>query len=316
MLSVIIPSRNEQYLAKTVDDVFAKATGEIEVIVILDEKDQKLTPRPNLIVRKKIGKPGLRSAMNQAMEIVRGKYIMKTDAHCMFGVGFDTILSRDCEDNWIVIPRRYSLIPETWEIDHTRPAIDYEYFVFPFLPEVGPVKSGGKWYQRAKDRKELLLDEEMAFQGSCWFTTNEHLRSIGAFDTNTSTGDAFVLESEELANKTWLSGGKCMANKKTWYAHLYKGSYGRGYRWDKRIMRIQREFNIDYWMHDKWPKAIHKMSWLIERFMPIPGWPQDWQDPKYEEVYVERKIKERIAREKSKKRLTMQRDRIIFMATN
>ncbi|MBF8249498.1 MAG: hypothetical protein HW400_99 [Candidatus Levybacteria bacterium] len=303
MLSVIIPSRNEQYLAKTVDDLFAKARGKIEVIVILDEQDQALTPRLNLIVQKKLGQPGLRTAINQAMKITQGKYIMKTDAHCMFGESFDTILSADCDANCIVVPRRYSLIPEAWEIDHKRPVIDYEYYVFPFLPEAGPTPSGGKWHQRAIDRKELLLDEDMAFQASCWFTTKEHLINIGAFDSNTSTGDAFVLESEELANKTWLSGGKCIVNKKTWYAHLHKGNFGRGYRADKRIMRLQREFQVDYWMHDKWPKAVRKISWLIEKFMPIPGWPTDWQDPKYEKIYVETKIKEAIARKEFKKGL-------------
>jgi glycosyltransferase involved in cell wall biosynthesis len=307
ILSVIIPSRNEQYLSKTVDDIFAKVRGEIEVIVILDEKDQALAPRPNLIVRKKIGPPGLRSAIRQAIEIATGKYIMKTDAHCMFSEGFDTILCSDCEDNWVVVPRRYSLLPETWAIDRTRPAIDYEYYVFPLLPELGPKKSGGKWLQRAKDRKELLLDEDMAFQASCWFTTKEHLINIGGFDNNTSAGDRWVLESEELANKTWLIGGKCMVNKKAWYAHWYKGTAGRGYRADKRIMRLQREFQIDYWMHDKWPKAVRKISWLIERFMPIPGYPLDWQDPKYKKIYKETKIKEAIARKKFKEGLAFKK---------
>src|SRR3989344_5620419 len=101
MLSVIIPSRNEEFLSRTVDDIFAKSRGKIEVIVILDENDQELTKRPNLIVQKKIGKPGMKSAINQGVQKASGKYIMKTDAHCMFGVGFDVILARDCEPNWL-----------------------------------------------------------------------------------------------------------------------------------------------------------------------------------------------------------------------
>ena len=35
-VSVVIPARNEQYLQKTVDDVFAKSRGDIEVIVVLE----------------------------------------------------------------------------------------------------------------------------------------------------------------------------------------------------------------------------------------------------------------------------------------
>jgi glycosyltransferase involved in cell wall biosynthesis len=286
MLSIIIPSRNEKYLAKTVDDIFLKARGAFEVIVICDEQMQELQTRTNLYVCPKKGKPGLRSAMNQAIELATGKYIMKTDGHCMFGEGFDEILTADMEDNWVVIPRRYSLIPESWEINYKRPIVDGEYYVFPWVPEITSVKTGGKWYQRWIDHKELLIDETLAFQGSCWLTTKEHLKNIDGFGVETSTGEQFVLESEELANKTWLSGGKCMINKKTWYAHWHKGSAGRGYFINKWPIRNQRIFHTDYWMHDKWPKAIHTMEWLIERFMPIPGWPLDWKDPKWEQQYI------------------------------
>lgn len=272
-------------MPETVDDIFNKATGSFEVVVVLDEKDQELKPRTGLRVLKKEGGPGLRSAINQAVDAAKGKYIMKTDAHCMFGEGFDKVLKADCEDNWVVIPRRYSLSAKEWKIKPDRPIIDYEYMPFPYR-KLTSVRLGGKWWERAAGREELLLDEEMAFQGSCWFTTKKHFENIGAYDMITSTGDQFVLESEELANKTWLSGGKCMVNKKTWYAHLHKGNrYGRGYFLNSKHMKQQRVFHIDYWMHDRWPKAIHKMEWLINQFKPIPTWPEDWQDPKYEESY-------------------------------
>lgn len=285
-LSIIIPSRNEEFLSKTVDDIFAKAKGEFEVIVMLDEQDQQITPRDGLRVVKKVGKPGLRSAMNQMIDLANGKYIMKTDAHCMFSEGFDLILEAEMEDNWVVIPRRYSLIPETWEINWARPVIDYEYYVFPYRNEEAmSVKTGGKWHSKAIERKDILLDDEMAFQGSCWFTSKKHLNNIEGFSINTSTGDEFVLESEEMANKTWLSGGQCKVNKKAWYAHLHKGSRGRGYFINKWPMKRQRLFHTDYWMHDRWPKAIHKMEWLVNHFWPIPGWPDDWQDPKYETAW-------------------------------
>uniref|UniRef100_A0A6M3J1E7 Putative glycosyltransferase n=1 Tax=viral metagenome TaxID=1070528 RepID=A0A6M3J1E7_9ZZZZ len=287
MVSILIPSRNEEFLKETVDDIFNKARGEFEVIVILDEKDQPLKPRPNLHIHKKVGKPGLRSAINQGVDIAKGPYIMKTDGHCMFSEGFDVILSKDVEDNEVIIPRRYSLIPETWEINYSRPTVDYEYVVFPYSHILFSVRTGGKWHERSEERKELLLDDEMAFQGSCWLTTKKHIESIGGYSVETSTGDEFVLESEELANKTWLSGGRCMVNKRAWYAHLHKGKRGRGYFINKWPMRRQRIFHIDYWMNDRWPQAIHKFEWLVERFWPIPGWPDDWQHPRWEHGYLE-----------------------------
>ena len=27
------------------------------------------------------------------------------------------------------------------------------------------------------------------------------------------------------------------------------------------------------------------MEWFVEKFWPIPGWPEDWKDPKYQEEY-------------------------------
>ncbi len=288
MLSIVIPSRNELFLAKTVDDIFAKAKGEFEVVVILDENDQPLTPRPGLRVIKKEGKPGLRSAINQGIKASTGKFIMKCDAHCMFGEGFDVILTAECEDNWVVIPRRFSLEPKDWSIRTHRPTIDYEYFCFPWVEELSSMRTGGKWHARTAERQDILIDDDMAFQGSCWLTTKQHLLNINGFEYD-ATGCEFILESEELANKTWLSGGRCIVNKKTWYAHLHKGAeYGRGYFLNKKPMKVQRIHHNLFWMNNKWPKATKKMEWLIEKFMPIPGWPLNWRDEKWEREYLER----------------------------
>lgn len=119
-VSIIIPSRNEKCLVKTVDEVFSKATGEIEVIVVLDgpTSDPLPSARPNLEVITKSEPCGLRIAVNDATKTATGKYLLKADAHCMFGEGFDEILQSDCENNWVVIPRRYGMDgrkPEVWE---------------------------------------------------------------------------------------------------------------------------------------------------------------------------------------------------------
>jgi glycosyltransferase involved in cell wall biosynthesis len=281
MLSVIIPSRNERFLQQTVNSLLDNARGEIEVIAVIDENDQELTPREGLVVLKKEGKPGMKSAIMQGVAKAKGDFIMKSDAHCMYGEGFDVILAAECEPNWIIVPRRYSLDGEKWAIKKDRPIIDYEFVNFPWV-ETQSVRLGGKWYERAKERQDILLDETMTFQGSCYFMPKQHFLNIGQF-MPTPTGDDFILDSEEVTNKTWLSGGKVMVNKKTWYAHLHKGKqWGRGYFINKWPMRHQREWFYDYWMNDKWPQATRKMEWLIEHFMPIPHWPQDWKDPKYQ----------------------------------
>src|SRR3990167_7635659 len=49
MLSIVIPSRNEVYLDRTVKDLIAKAVGPIEVIVVLDGYDTERTPGVNYV---------------------------------------------------------------------------------------------------------------------------------------------------------------------------------------------------------------------------------------------------------------------------
>ena len=90
-LSVIIPSRNEMFLAKTVEDILAKAHGDIEVIAILDGYwPTPLLKTDNRLIVLHRGKPmGMRAAVNAAAAIAKGKFIMKCDAHCMFAAGFD-----------------------------------------------------------------------------------------------------------------------------------------------------------------------------------------------------------------------------------
>ena len=103
-VSVLIPARNERFLVQTVADVLQKATGSIEIIVVLDGywPEPQLPDWPDLVIIHRGRARGMRAAINAAAAIAKGDYLMKTDAHCMFGEGFDEILKADCEDDWIV----------------------------------------------------------------------------------------------------------------------------------------------------------------------------------------------------------------------
>ena len=131
MLSVIIPSRNVPewpFLQKTVTDLFDKAHGELEVIVVLDgfSPNPPLKERKNLILIPHSESKGMRQGINEAAAIAKGKYIMKCDDHCMFDEGYDLALAEDCDDNWLVVPRRYSLDGENWKRGYG--PIDYTVF--------------------------------------------------------------------------------------------------------------------------------------------------------------------------------------------
>src|SRR3989304_3500189 len=34
----------------------------------------------------------------------------------------------------------------------------------------------------------------------------------------------------------------------------------------------------EYWMKDSWKEAVHPLSWLIDRFWPVPTWPENYQE--------------------------------------
>lgn len=280
-VSIIIPSRNELFLNKTINDVFAKASGDIEVIAVLEGYWPTEFPKArNNLIYLHHGQPmGLRQAVNNGVSIAKGKYILKTDAHCMFAEGFDETLQKDCDGDWVVIPSRYSLDAENWQILHTgKSRVDYHYLTYPLTPDSS--LQGAVWNDRARERvnkSEYNIDEEMSFQGSCWFTEKKHfVERCDMFDCDMRHYGTFINEPQELGLKTWLSGGKVMVNKNTWYAHLHKGKvYGRGYSMSKNELVNGQKWSIDFWMNNRWYKQIHDMSWFIEHFWPVPSWPED-----------------------------------------
>lgn len=83
-------------------------------------------------------------------------------------------------------------------------------------------------------------------------------------------------------NRVWLSGYKCLVNKNCWYAHYHKGKNGKGYGFSSKQYEIfmeakekGRQYAVDYWLSTKDFK--YDFAWLVDKFSPIPGWPDDWK---------------------------------------
>jgi len=277
-VSVLIPSRNEQFLVPTVNDIFAKATGPIEVVAVLDGywPDPMPKDRPNLHFIH-FGRPhGMRPGLNAAASVAQGDYFMKSDAHCMFSEGFDEVLQATCEDNWVVVPRRYSLDAENWQRKPKGP-IDYHYLQCPSNSRDGAIH-GRPWNKRRDQRRDILIDDEMSSQGSCWFMSRTHFWDYLGGLRLEGYGD-FIQEFQEIGMKTWLGGGEVKINKNAWYAHLHKGRiYGRGYNVSRSSWHQGCRYSADTWLNNRWPDRIHDMGWLIEKFWPVPTWPDNWRD--------------------------------------
>lgn len=279
-VSVLIPSRSERFLHKTVVDVLAKARGDIEVIVAFDGDTVEL-PRDARI--KTVHHPqalGMRACINDAASIATGDYLMKCDAHVMFAEGYDEVLKADCGSNWIVIPRRYSLDAENWAIEPNRkPPRDYHYLCYPDPhKEHDGGMHGVEWPERGRARNapEFDIDDTMSAQGSCWFMSRGHWDRLGGMSEVGYGG--FSQEFQEIGLKTWLGGGECKVNKRTWMAHLHKGKrYGRMYSISQREIIAAHNWSARHWMRNEEPRMVRKLEWLVDKFAPVPTWNTDWR---------------------------------------
>lgn len=181
----------------------------------------------------------MRNAINSGVRIARGKYIMRTDEHCVFAPGFDTVLTSKIKDNWIVTPRRYYLDPIKWEVMDLKP-VDYEKLKVREFDN-GHIKfEGVVWGERARKRRHKMIDETMAMQGSCWIMKRKWWdRAIGELQTE-GYGPHYQ-DSHEMVFKTWKAGGKLVVNKNTWFAHKHV-SFPRAHKYGSQ----DKDPNIDY----------------------------------------------------------------------
>lgn len=289
-LSIIIPSRDERFLTPTIDDIFRNCRDEqTEVVAVLDSNQwpgdwKEVTDRHPRLHTIHHGAPrGMRAAINSGVASAKSRgaqYVMKLDGHCMLDEGFDVKLLKTIEPNWIVVPRRKRLDADNWTLtDIHKPDVDYHYLSFPDDPNDfgGPGLNGKIWPERALARKDILIDDEISSQGSAWLCATEYFYELDLMDEE-SFGP-FWCEAQEVLMKAWLSGGRCVVNKTTWYAHLHKGSkHGRGYNLPEKWLKQGRNQAMKWIRNDAWSKQTVPFSYLIEKFWPLPGWPDNWRE--------------------------------------
>jgi len=220
-LSVIIPSYKDPLLQKTIDSLLESSVlgDQLEVIPVLDGywPDVPLRNDDRVVVVHLGKNSGMREAINAGVRVARGKYIMRTDEHATFGLGYDRILTKHIAGNWIVTPRRYFLDPVKWQVMDISP-IDYMKLKIVNYDR-GQKFSGVEW--KRPERENIMIDETMAMQGSCWVMKKWWWeRIIGELQTDGY--DTHYQDSHEMVFKTWKAGGQLMVNKNTWHAHKHR----------------------------------------------------------------------------------------------
>jgi glycosyltransferase involved in cell wall biosynthesis len=298
-LSVIIAGRQEEFFAKTVENVIENSNDCTNVICVADgykpyPQIQK-HPRVRVIF---LDRPiGQRAAVNLGVKESNAKYMLKLDAHCAVDKDFDLKLMANMEPDWTVVPRMYNLYAYDWKC-YGCGKKQYQGRSFSCC---GPVKKKMIWKPKTRAVSDFMkFDKDMQFGywssfrkrpeaqydiceqlcavGACWFMDRERYLDLDMLDEKTgSWGQVGV----EVACKSWLSGGKQVVNKKTWFAHLFRtGNFeGTGhnggtfpYPLSGGAVQYAKKYSRDLWLNDRWDKAKYPLSWLVDRFKPVPGW--------------------------------------------
>lgn len=318
-LSILIPARNEIYLSRTVDSILSAIRGNTEILVGLDGEwaDPPVTDDPRVTILFRNVSVGQRAITNDLARISKAKWVMKLDAHCIVDEGFDVKLMEDMQghDNWTMLPAMYNLHVFNWRCKKC----GNEWYQSPtptMCYEPGESRKKNEkcdnttdfekvmvWKRRESRRSECYrfdttlhfqyhremmkkqtgdIVETMSAQGSCFMLTRDKYWELNICDENHGS---WGQQGTEVACKTWLSGGRLVTNRRTWYAHTFRtqgGDFGFPFPLSSSQLKQARSYSQDLWMNNKWEGQIYPLSWLLEKFKPLP----DWHDEKNKELYA------------------------------
>lgn len=283
------------FLRRTIEDILTHAEGDTEVIAVLDGQwaDPPIPDHERVTLIYHSDPIGQRAATNEAAHISRAKYIMKCDAHCAFDQGFDLKMMREMHDDWTLVPTMRNLHAFDWVCSngHRRyqgpsgPCTECgepTSMDIVWIAKTNPQSNSycfdptphfqyfGEYNKRPEGKGDLT--ETMSIQGSCFMMTREKYWELNACD------EAFGFwgsQGIEVAVKTWLSGGRVMVNHKTWYAHMFRtqgGDFGFPYELSGKQVEHAKKTAREVFFNDAWPKQTRPLSWLVEKFWPVPGW--------------------------------------------
>lgn len=298
-LSILIPARNEQFLAKTIESLLESIQGNTEIIAVLDGQwaDPPIPDNDRVTLIYNHEAVGQRAATNQAARLSKAKYVMKVDAHCAFDNGFDVKLMKDMQDDWTVVPRMYNLHAFDWVCTCGnriyqgptpekcekcggkmqkemiwKPRLSKESIFYRFDTTLHFQYHGER--KHTKDNENMLV-ETMSLQGSCFMLTRKKYWELNICDENFGS---WGQQGTEVACKTWLSGGKVIVNKNTWYSHMFRtqgGDFGFPYPLSQRAVDHARKYSKELFFNNTWDKQIYPLSYLIEKFKPLPDWHEE-----------------------------------------
>lgn len=298
-LSIIVPSRNEMFLSRTIEDVLSNIEGKTEVITVLDgcwanppiRNDKRVT------IIHHSESIGQRAGCNEAAKLSTAKYLMKIDAHCAFDKGFDVKMMINMQDDWTAVPVMRNLHAFNWVCDKCG-VKEYQGPSHPcpkcggamkrdvvWIPKTNPASDSycfdsephfqyfREWRKSPiyKEQLKTGITDSMSLQGSCFMLTRDKYWELNICDESFGSWGS---QGIETAVKTWLSGGRVVCNHNTWYAHMFRtqgGDFSFPYPITGRDVQKAKTTAKDLFLNKK-------LVPLLEKFWPVPGWTQEQLD--------------------------------------
>jgi hypothetical protein len=258
MTSVIIPAREEIYLNRTIENLLANATGNVEVIVILDGYEYDIMKDARIKIIKHKEPLGQRVSMNEAAQIAEGQYLFRIDAHCTMSEGWDTKLKCACDDRSIAVPIIKDLNPDTWQIYENTKISSFAYLDRNFCH---------KWWSNYKTPQNWkIVEETMSFIGLAWMIKKKYFEQLGGFDDLTIGKYGFI--GPEWSLKVWLSPqypGRVLLRTDVICAH-------RWYNSKEERPFIEWDIGANKWRQKVMDRYGERIYQLIDRFKPMSEW--------------------------------------------
>ena len=306
-LSILIPSRNEQWISNTVADILKHKHGRTEIIVGLDGvwADPGIPDHPDVRVVHVSESLGQRAMTNLLARMSKSRYVAKCDAHCAFDEGFDTALMAAMigHDDWTVVPIMRNLHCWDWKCEqcgkrtYQGPTPGTKESTFSACEKCGGTKFNQKlvwnpkpspnstaycfdptphfqYFGDMKKRPEGQGDitPTMSLQGSFFMMTRDKYWELNICDEEFGSWGS---QGIEVACKTWLSGGEVMCVQTTWYAHMFRtqgGDFSFPYNNPQSRVNTAKAHAKTLFFDGTWPLQKHPLSWLIEKFWPVYMW--------------------------------------------
>lgn len=291
-------------MSRTVQDILANITADTEVIVGLDGvwADPPVEQNERVTVVYYPESIGQRAMTNQLCRLSKAKYVMKVDAHCAFDKGFDRKMLDmiSGHDDWVVVPvmrnlhvfdwvcenghRRYQGPsgactecgkPTTrdilWKAKTNPQSVSYCFDSEPHFQYFNEYKDRPEYKEQVKSG----VTETMSLQGSCFMLNRHRYWKLNICD---EAFGSWGSQGIEVAVKSWLSGGKVMVNHNTWYAHLFRtqgGDFSFPYPISGKQVSHAKKTAKELFINGNWKGAKYPLSWLLDKFWPVPGWKEE-----------------------------------------